>query len=140
MDNTLLKMPIYNYNEYTKWEGDNEGKRKKQACWCRECGSSLWLKTTSPEKLAMMEISRKLPWPPKYVEKAPSKHMKLQLRDVINDDQSNWREKDEILSSIQLQFAAQPLAVGQSVKTTEHQKCTLKDGMKKYRSITCLCQ
>lgn len=26
------------------------------------------------------------------------------------------------VSSIQLQFAAQPLAVGQSVKTTEHQK------------------
>lgn len=54
--------------------------------------------------------------------KPQSKHMKLQLRDVINDDQSNWREKDDV-SSIQLQFSEQPLFSCWLIsKTTKQQK------------------
>ena len=50
---------------------------------------SLDLKTTSPEKLAMMEFPENFLGLQNEPEKPQSKHMKLQLWDVINDDQSN---------------------------------------------------
>ena len=83
---------------------------------------SLDLKTTSPEKLAMMEFPENFLGLQNEPEKPQSKHMKLQLRDVINDDQSNWREKDECVFHSATVCSTASLAVGQSVKTTEHQK------------------
>ena len=83
---------------------------------------SLDLKTTSPEKLAMMEFPENFLGLQNEPEKPQSKHMKLQLRDVINDDQSNWREKDECIFHSATVCSTASLAVGQSVKTTEHQK------------------
>lgn len=83
---------------------------------------SLDLKTTSPEKLAMMEFPENFLGLQNGPEKPQSKHMKLQLLDVINDDQSNWREKDECVFHSATVCSIASLAVGQPVKTTEHQK------------------
>lgn len=73
---------------------------------------SLDLKTTSPEKLAMMEFPENFLGLQNEPEKPQSKHMKLQLRDVINDDQSNWREKDECVFHSATVCSTASLAVG----------------------------
>lgn len=49
-------MHVYNYNG-TKWEGDNKGRERKQTrTYARNVVQVFDLKTTSSEKLAIMEF------------------------------------------------------------------------------------
>lgn len=64
MDNTLLKMHVYNYNG-TRWEGDNEGKGKSRHVDVGNVVQVFGFKNNFPREVGYDGISRKLPWPPK---------------------------------------------------------------------------
>lgn len=55
MDNTLLKMHVYNYNG-TRWEGDNERKGKSKHVDVGNVVQVFGFRNNFPRELAMMEF------------------------------------------------------------------------------------
>lgn len=119
MGKTLLKMQMSTATMVLDGkETTRRGRRSKhvhvQGMWFK----SLDLKTTSPEKLAIMEFPENFLCPTKGL-KSPSPNVwKLQWCNTTDDGQSSRRGRAHV-SSIRLLPVAQPLAAGGSAQTAE---------------------
>lgn len=134
MGKTLLKMQmsvtIMVLNEGRQW-----GKIKRQTCSCAGNVVQVFgLKTTSPEKLAIMEFPENfLCPPPKGPEKSQSKLSKTTVMRCYKWwSKQLQREKDECVFHSAIVCSMASLAVGGSVKTTEVPEVLGRTGVEKY--------